>query len=91
MEDLYKPCDFSSIHGYPRAIPDKALENLSYFQGNNAISSKTHLRNFNACIAKWCTNHNHEDTKMKLFILSLEEDALDWFLEHDDNTFDSLK
>ena len=34
---------------------------------------------------------NHEDTKMKLFILSLEKDALDWFLEHGDNTFDSLK
>ena len=28
---------------------------------------------------------------MKLLILSFEEDALDWFLEHDDNTFDSLK
>ena len=25
MEDLYKPCDFSSIQGYPHAIPDKAL------------------------------------------------------------------
>ena len=91
MEDLYKPCDFSSIQGYPHAIPDKALEKLPSFKGNNAISAKTHLKNFNTCIAKWCTNHNHEDTKMKLFILSLEEDALDWFLEHDDNTFDSLK
>ena len=91
MEDLYKPCDFSSIQGYPHAILDKALEKLPSFQGNNAISAKNHLRNFNACIAKWCTNHNHEDTKMKLFILSLEEDALDWFLEHDDNIFDSLK
>ena len=91
MEDLYKPCDFSSILGYSHVIPDKALEKLPSLQGNNAITAKTHLRNFNACIAKWCTNHNHEDTKMKLFIFSLEEDALDWFLEHDDNTFDSLK
>ena len=52
MEDLYKPCDFSSIHGYHHAIPDKALEKLPSFQGNNAISAKTHLRNFSACIAK---------------------------------------
>ena len=52
MEDLYKPRDFSSIQGYPHAIPDKALEKLPSFQGNNAISVKTHLRNFNACIAK---------------------------------------
>ena len=67
------------------------MQFLTKLLGNNAISAKTHLRNFKACIVKWCTNHNHEDTKMKLFILSLEEDSLYWFLEHDDNAFEYLK
>ena len=35
--------------------------------------------------------HNHEDVKMKLFVLSLEEEAIDWFMEQDDNKFKDLK
>ena len=35
--------------------------------------------------------YNHEDVKMKLFVLSLEEEAIDWFMEHDDNKFKDLR
>ena len=35
--------------------------------------------------------HNHEDVNMKLFVLPLEEEAFDWFMEHDDNKFKDFK
>jgi hypothetical protein len=34
---IYAPCDFSAINNYPHAIPEKAIEKLPSFQGNNAI------------------------------------------------------
>ena len=60
MDDLCKPCDFSNIVGYPHALPDKAIEKLPSFQGNNAISAKSHTTKFNQCIAKWCNASNYE-------------------------------
>ena len=42
MDAIYQPCDFSNIQGYLHPIPDKALEKLPSFQGNNAISAKAH-------------------------------------------------
>jgi hypothetical protein len=42
------------------------------------------------CILKWCSGHNHEDVKMKLFVYSLEGEALEWFMEQDDNKFSTL-
>ena len=41
-----------------------------------------------------CTSrvaYNHEDVKTSLFILSLEYDALQWFLDEPSNSFDSLQ
>ena len=34
--------------------------------------------------------HDHDDVKMKLFALSLEEDAGDWYLDLDDNSYKTL-
>ena len=91
MDDLCKPCDFSNIVGYPHDLPDKAIENLPSFQDNNAISAKYHITKFNQCLAKWCNAHNYEDVKMKLFILSLEDDAMEWFQDQNDNKFKTVK
>ena len=91
MEDLCKPCDFSNIVGYPHDLPDKAIEKLPSFQGNNAVSAKSHITKFNLCLAKWCNAHNFEDVKMRLFILSLEDDAMEWFQDQSDNKFKTLK
>jgi hypothetical protein len=33
------------------------------------------------CFNKWCNNALHEDIGMKLFILSFDDDDLDWFTE----------
>ena len=43
MDAIYQPCDFSNIQGYPHPIPDKALEKLPSFQGNNVVSAKPHV------------------------------------------------
>jgi hypothetical protein len=91
MDDLYKPCDFTAINGYPHAIPEKDLDKLPSFQGNNATSAKTRIRAFTNCDNKWCGNVAHEDVKMKLFVLSLEKDALDWFSYFVDNNFKTVK
>jgi hypothetical protein len=88
---IYAPCDFSAINNYPHAIPEKAIEKLPSFQGNNAISAKMHVKSFMRCINKWCAAHDYEDVKMKLFVLSLEDDASDWYEDKPDNTFKTLK
>jgi ribonuclease HI len=43
------------------------------------------------CINKWCVAHDHEDVKMKLFVLSLEDDASDWYEDMPKNKFKTLK
>ena len=91
MNDLFAPCGFTNRNCYPHNIPDKAIEKLPSFQGNNAISVVPHVKNFNVCIFKWCNTANNEDVKMRLFVLSLEEDALDWFTWQPDNSYDSLQ
>jgi len=90
MTDLFGPCNFTNINGYPHNIPYKAIEKLPSFQGNNAISVASHVKNFNACITKQCNTTNHEDVNMRLFVLSLEEDALDCFTECPPNSYNSL-
>ena len=91
MDDFYRPCDFSHICGYPHDLPETALERLPSFLGDHVISAKTHISRFNHFISKWCNAHNHEDVKMKLFILSLEDEAGEWFQDQDNKIFNDLK
>ena len=91
MNDLFAPCDFTNINGYPHNIPNKAIEKLPSFESNNAISPTSHVKNFNVCIFKWCNTANYEDVKTRLFVLSLEEDALDWLTEQPANSYNSLQ
>ena len=78
MDDLFKPCDFSNIVGYPHVLPDKAIEKLPSFQGDKTVNVKSHILRFNICLAKCCNTHEYEDVKMKLFVLSFEEDVMEW-------------
>ena len=77
MMELFKPLDFSQIEGAPHAIQKDAIKKLPIFQGNNAITAKSHLWNFEKHLVSYCNDaaHNHEYVKMKLFVLSLEDDA----------------
>jgi hypothetical protein len=85
MDDLYKPIDFSAISGYPHVIPEKTLQNLPCFQSNNVVDARHHVKRVSPCFNKWCCNALHEDVMMKLFILSFDDDDLDWFTELKDN------
>jgi hypothetical protein len=85
MDDLYRPIDFSAISGYPHVIPENALQNLPCFQSNNIIDARRHVKRVSHCFNKWCCNSLYEDIKMKLFILSFDDDDLDWFTELKDN------
>lgn len=64
MNDLLAPCNFTNINSYPHNVPNKAIEKLSSFQGNNAISVASHVNNFNVCIFKWCNIVNYANVKM---------------------------
>jgi hypothetical protein len=80
MSAFLRPLNFAAIQGAPHAIPDKAIEKLPCFQGNNAISAHSHILNFNLCVLKYCRGHDEEDVKMTLFVYSLEGDALNGLL-----------
>jgi hypothetical protein len=43
---IYDPFDFSNINGYLDAIPEKEIEKLPNFKGNNVISAKMHVKSF---------------------------------------------
>ena len=90
MGDLFKPLDFTTIAGYPHQIPDKATEKVPSFHGNDAITAKSHLLFFVQCYAKWRHNVNFEDVKMRLFALSLEANAFEWFTNLADNSIKNL-
>jgi hypothetical protein len=78
MGDPLSPCNFINIQGYPHVVPDKVVEKLFAFQGNNVVSATSHITKVNMCILKWCSGHDEEDVKMKLFVYSLEGEALEW-------------
>jgi hypothetical protein len=91
MDDLYRPIDFSAISGYPHIIPENALQNLPCFQSNNIVDARRHVKKVSHCFNKWCCNSLYEDIKMKLFILSFDDDDLDWFTELKDNQVKTCK
>jgi hypothetical protein len=81
MDDLYKPIDFSAISRYPHVILEKALQNLPCFQSNNVVDARRHINRVSHYFNKWCCNALYEVVGMKLFILSFDDDDLDWFTE----------
>ena len=90
--EFYKPIDFSQIAGTPHDIPNHAIKKLPIFQGNNAITAKSHIRMFDKHLVSYCNDaaHNHEDVKMKLFALSLEDDAAEWYSDLGDDSYKTL-
>ena len=90
--EFYKPLEFSQITGSPHYIPNDAIKKLPRFEGNNATTSKTHLRKFERNLVSYCDNvaSNHEDIKMKLFVLALEDDAAEWYENLGDDSYKTL-
>ena len=92
MTEFFKPLEFSHITGAPHDIPNDSIKKLPIFQQNNAITAKSHLRNFEKYLASYCNDasHDHDDVKMTLFALSLEDDAEEWYFDLDDDSYKTL-
>ena len=86
--EFYKSLDFSQIAGSHHYILNDAIKKLPKFEGNNATTAKTHLRKFERHLVSYCDNvaSNHEDIRMKLFALSLEDDAAKWYGDLSDDS-----
>ena len=81
--EVFNPCNFSTIQGYPHDFPQVGMDELPSFQGNDAVSVKSHLFAF----ANWwnkfaVANNNFDDVKMRLFVLTFGQDVADWFTEN---------
>lgn len=87
--DIYGPLNFANIQGYPHNLPNNGLDKLPVFQGNNAITVKNHLYTFQTWWAKFAHVQNYEDVQMKCFVLTLEQDVMDWFRDSPDHNIDS--
>ena len=69
--ELFAPCNFANIQGYPHDLLENGLYKLPYFQCNNAVSFNAHLKAFGSWLGKYArgAGYNHEDVKMSLFVL----------------------
>jgi hypothetical protein len=91
MGSFLTPLNLAAIQGSPHQIPEKAIDKLPTFQGNDATSAKSHISKFDMCLTKYCRGHSQEDVKMTLFVYSLEGDALDWFTDFPADKFSTLE
>jgi hypothetical protein len=73
----------------PHAVPEKTIDMLPTFQGNNAISAKSHILDFRMCVERYCGGHDEENVKT-LFVYSLEGDVAEWFTDFDQAKFSTL-
>jgi hypothetical protein len=90
MSTFLSPLNFAAIQGAPHDVPEKAIDKLPIFHGNNAISANSHISSFHRCLEKYCRGHNEEDVKMTLFVFSLEGDVAEWFTDFSANKFNTL-
>jgi hypothetical protein len=90
MSIFLSPLNFVAIQGAPHDVPQKAIDKLPIFQGNNAISANSHISSFHRCVEKYCRGQNEEDVKMTLFVYYLEGDAAEWFTDFSANKFSIL-
>ena len=63
MSVYYKPLNVSQIASSPHNIPDKVVEKLPTFQGNNAISATAHVMALSNCFFSWFKDveNQHDD------------------------------
>ena len=90
MDYSFKPCRFSDcLHDFP----EEAIPKLPIFSGGVSITVRRHLGLFTRIMIIYCRppQFNHEDIKMRLFVLSLEDDALNWFNSFPKDSFTSLQ
>jgi len=90
MDYSFKPCRFGDrLHDFP----EEAFSKLPISSGGDSIVVRRHLGLFTRIMIIYCRppQFNHEDIKMRLFVLSLEDDALNWFNNFPKDSFTSLQ
>jgi hypothetical protein len=50
MSVFLRPLNFVAFQVAPHQVPEKAIDKLPTFQGNNGISAKSHILNFQMCL-----------------------------------------
>jgi hypothetical protein len=90
MSNFLSPLNFAVIQGAPHDVPEKSIDKLPIFLGNNAISANSHISSFHKCMEKYCRGHNKEDVNTTLFVFSLEGDVAKWFTYFSANKFNTL-
>ena len=90
MDYSFKPCHFTdNVHD----LPKEAVGKLFKFSGGDSVTVGQHLNRFTCVMILYCRfpQYNHEDFKMRLFVHSLEGDALNWFNNFPNDFFTSLQ
>ena len=90
MDYSFKPCHFTdNLHD----LPKEAIGKLLKFSGDDSVVVKRHLNMFTCVMILYCRfpQYNNEDFKMRLFVRSLEGDALNWFNNFPNDFFTSLQ
>ena len=90
MDYSFKPCHFTdNLHD----LPKEAISKLFKFSGGDSVAVRKHLNMFTCVMILYCRfpQYNHEDFKMRLFVHSLEGDALNWFNNFPNDFFTSLQ
>ena len=92
MTEYFSPLNITHISGQPHCLPDEVVDKLPRFTRTDAINASLHLKNLSRCISAYINDpaYRHEDVYMKLFSLSLDRDAGDWFNNLPDNSFATL-
>jgi len=87
---IVKPCHFTNVR---HDVSEVAIYKLPVFLGGDSVAVKKHTGEFTRIMIMYCTSpqYNHEDVKMCFFVLSLEDDALNWFNSCPENSFTSLQ
>jgi hypothetical protein len=52
MATFLSPLNFATIQGAPHDVPEKTIDKLPIFHGNNAISAQAHISSFHRCVDK---------------------------------------
>jgi len=89
MDYSFRPCHFDDLHD----IPEVAISKLPKFSSGDSVAVKRHLCFFTRIMMMYCRppRYDPEDVKMRLFVFSLEGDALNWFNNCPENSFTSLQ
>ena len=90
MDYSFKPYHFTDdLHD----VSEEAISKLLLFSGGDSVAVRKHLNRFICVMIIYCIlpQYNHEDVKMRLFVLSLEDDALNWFNSCPEDSFTSLQ